>query len=143
MVLPSGLQEEFIGETPAGGMLSVTVISFGFKYGVPAQSDLVFDVRFLPNPFFIPKFKGMTGLDPAVAAFVRDAPDAQAFTGRVMDMLDFLIPKFAMEGKVYLNVAIGCTGGQHRSVAIAEEITRLLGAKGVAAKCRHRDVDRT
>lgn len=135
--------EDFIGDAAGAGLIAVTVISFGFKYGLPTQSDLVFDVRFLPNPFFVPKFKGMTGLEPAVAAFVNESPDAQAFIARAMDMLGFLIPRFAAEGKVYLNVAIGCTGGRHRSVAIVGELTRLLTQQGVEARCRHRDIDRT
>ncbi|MBI5529214.1 MAG: RNase adapter RapZ [Deltaproteobacteria bacterium] len=135
--------EEFVGDPAGTGAMSVAVISFGFRYGLPLQSDLVFDARFLPNPFYVPKFKGMKGNEPAVAEFVLSNADGREFVARVMDLLGFLIPRFRAEGKVYLNVGIGCTGGLHRSVAIAEELARRLAASGVAAVCRHRDVDRS
>jgi UPF0042 nucleotide-binding protein len=135
--------EEFVGDAGVAGTMSVAVISFGFRYGLPVQCDLVFDARFLPNPFYVPKFKGMTGSAPAVADFVLSNADGREFVARVMDLLGFLIPRFMAEGKVYLNVGIGCTGGRHRSVAIAEELKQRLTESGVAAVCRHRDIDRS
>lgn len=134
--------EDFVGESHSTDRMSVSVQSFGFKYGIPTQADLVFDARFLPNPYFIPKFKGLKGTEPSVAAFVVQSPEAQEFISIIMRLLEFQIPLFAAEGKVYLNVAFGCTGGQHRSVAIAEEVSARLREKGVPVKCRHRDVDR-
>ncbi|MFA6033950.1 MAG: RNase adapter RapZ [Myxococcota bacterium] len=123
--------EEFTGETHLSGRINISVISFGFKYGLPSMADLVFDARFLPNPYFIPKFKGMKGTEPSVAEFVLQSAEAAEFLELLMRLLQFQIPLFEAEGKVYLNVAIGCTGGQHRSVAIAGEITRRLAAAGL------------
>jgi UPF0042 nucleotide-binding protein len=134
--------EDFVGGAHAGGRLGVSVLSFGFKYGLPTHADVVFDARFLPNPYFIPKFKGLSGREPAVAEFVLGSRESEEFVRLVMQMLEFQIPLFSAEGKVYLNVAFGCTGGRHRSVAIAEEVTRRLAAAGVTVKCRHRDIDK-
>jgi UPF0042 nucleotide-binding protein len=110
----------------ADGQLAVTVMSFGFKYGVPSNADLVFDVRFLPNPYFVPEMKPLTGKDPKVAAYVLERPETQEFLTRVGDLLTFLLPRYQKEGKSYLTVAIGCTGGKHRSVALAQALVDRL-----------------
>jgi UPF0042 nucleotide-binding protein len=122
--------------------LTITTTSFGFKNGVPTDSDLVFDVRFLPNPHFIPEFRKLTGRHPKVAKYVRDFPQTQEFLDRVADMLKFLLPHYVDEGKSYLTVAFGCTGGQHRSVFIAEEVKKRLAAEGHRVKASHRDMPR-
>lgn len=122
--------------------LTVSVNSFGFKNGVPADADLVFDVRFLPNPHFIPEFRPLTGKDPAVANYVRNSPQTKEFLERVTDMLEFLLPNYIKEGKSYLTVAFGCTGGQHRSVFIAEEMKKRLAGDGYRVKSIHRDMPR-
>ncbi|GMU59498.1 MAG: nucleotide-binding protein [Myxococcaceae bacterium] len=128
----------------ATGQLAVTVMSFGFKYGVPSNADLVFDVRFLPNPFFVPDLKAFTGKDERVAHFVLARPDAWEFLDRVYELLAFLVPRYQREGKAYLTVAIGCTGGKHRSVAIAQALTeRLRDAPfGAGAQLWDRDADK-
>ncbi len=102
--------------------LLVSCLSFGFKNGVPLDADMVFDVRFLPNPHFVPEFRKMTGLDPKVAAYVRGFPQTREFLTRVTDLMLYLLPHYVEEGKSYLTVAFGCTGGQHRSVMMVEEI---------------------
>ena len=110
----------------AQGGPSVTVLSFGYRYGIPPQADLVFDVRFLPNPFFVPELKAFTGRDPRVSAFVLERPETKAFLDQLVAMCDFLLPHFAREGKAYLTVAIGCTGGRHRSVAVAHALAERM-----------------
>lgn len=122
--------------------LTISVTSFGFKNGVPADADLVFDVRFLPNPHFVPEFRKLTGKHPKVAKYVRQFPQTQEFLDKATDMLTFLLPHYIQEGKSYLTVAIGCTGGQHRSVMITEELKKRLGAVGYRAKSGHRDMPR-
>ncbi len=122
--------------------LMVSVVSFGYRYGVPTDADLVFDVRFLPNPHFIPEFRKLTGRHPKVAKFVRDFPQTQEFLDKATDMLKFLLPHYIKEGKSYLTVAFGCTGGQHRSVFIAEEMKKRLEAEGHRVKTAHRDMPR-
>jgi len=122
--------------------LTITTTSFGFKNGVPADADLVFDVRFLPNPHFVPEFRKLTGRHPKVAKYVRDFPQTQQFLDKVTDMLKFLLPHYVEEGKSYLTVAFGCTGGQHRSVFIAEEMKKRLAADGHRVKAAHRDMPR-
>lgn len=119
----------------------VTLLSFGFKHGVPLDADLVFDARFLPNPHFEPDLRARTGRDAVVKAFLDQFPDMHEFVTRVHDLLVFLLPKYADEGKSYVTVAIGCTGGRHRSVAIAEELKRRLGpTPGLRFRVRHRDI---
>ena len=120
--------------------LTISVTSFGFKNGVPSDADLVFDVRFLPNPHFIPEFRKLTGKHPKVAKYVRQFPQTKEFLDKVTDMLTFLLPHYIHEGKSYLTIGIGCTGGQHRSVMIAEELKKRLGAAGYRAKAAHRDM---
>jgi RNase adapter protein RapZ len=127
------------GRTPP---LTATVTSFGFKYGVPLDADLVVDARFLPNPHWIPELRAHTGQDPDVRDYVLGQDDAAEFLDRYTDVLRLLIPGYRREGKRYLNLAVGCTGGKHRSVAIAEEFARRLTAEGLDAAARHRDLGR-
>ena len=120
--------------------LTISVTSFGFKNGVPTDADLVFDVRFLPNPHFVPEFRALTGKHPKVAKYIRQFPQTKEFLDKVTDLLTFLLPHYIHEGKSYLTIGIGCTGGQHRSVMIAEELKKRLGAAGYRAKSSHRDM---
>jgi RNase adapter protein RapZ len=122
--------------------LTISINSFGFKNGVPTDADLVFDVRFLPNPHFIPEFRKLTGKHPKVAKYVNQFPQTREFLDKVTDMLTFLLPHYIHEGKSYLTIGIGCTGGQHRSVMIAEELKKRLSAAGYRAKSSHRDMPR-
>ncbi len=122
--------------------LLVSCLSFGFKNGVPLDADMVFDVRFLPNPHFVPEFRKKTGLDPKVADFVRSFPQTMEFLERVTDLMLYLLPHYVEEGKSYLTVAFGCTGGQHRSVMMAEEMAVRLKDKGYHVKALHRDMPR-
>jgi UPF0042 nucleotide-binding protein len=122
--------------------LTIASTSFGFKNGVPTEADLVFDVRFLPNPHFIPEFRPLTGRHPKVAKYIRSFPQTQEFLDKTTDMLKFLLPHYIEEGKSYLTVAFGCTGGQHRSVFLAEEMKKRLTAEGYRVKSAHRDMPR-
>ncbi|MGD0798993.1 MAG: RNase adapter RapZ [Acidobacteriaceae bacterium] len=122
--------------------LTISSNSFGFKNGVPADVDLVFDVRFLPNPHFVPEFRKLTGRHPKVAKYIRKFPQTQEFLDKATEMLKFLLPHYIEEGKSYLTVAFGCTGGQHRSVFIAEEMKKRLAAEGHRVKTTHRDMPR-
>src|SRR5581483_1497537 len=120
----------------------VYVNSFGFRYGVPPDSDLVFDVRFLPNPNYIPEFKPLTGRHPSVARYIRSFPQTEEFINRISDLLIYLLPHYIREGKSYLTISFGCTGGHHRSVLIANEIRKRLKKAGFAVKENHRDIGR-
>jgi len=122
--------------------LGVTVVSFGFRYGIPSHADLVLDVRFLPNPYFVPALRPHNGTEPEVRDFVLGQPDAQAFLEKLTDFGAFLLPRYRAEGKSYLTIAIGCTGGKHRSVAIAGELARRLEGSGQAVRLWHRDVEK-
>jgi UPF0042 nucleotide-binding protein len=122
--------------------LTISVTSFGFKNGVPTDADLVFDVRFLPNPHFVPEFRKLTGKHPKVAKYIRQFPQTREFLDKVTEMLTFLLPHYIHEGKSYLTIGIGCTGGQHRSVMIAEELKKRLSSAGYRAKAAHRDMPR-
>ncbi|MGA2572403.1 MAG: RNase adapter RapZ [Terracidiphilus sp.] len=122
--------------------LLISCLSFGFKNGVPLDADIVFDVRFLPNPHFVPEFRKKTGLDPEVAAYVRKFPQTNEFLDRVTKLMLYLLPHYVEEGKSYLTVAFGCTGGQHRSVMMAEEIGKRLEKAGYRVKALHRDIVR-
>ncbi|MCL4784300.1 MAG: RNase adapter RapZ [Bryobacterales bacterium] len=122
--------------------LRIAVTSFGFRHGVPETSDLVFDVRFLPNPNYIPEYRHLTGLDPQVAGYIRSFPQTGEFLSRIEDLLVYLIPHYIREGKSYLTVSFGCTGGHHRSVMMAEEIAQRLREKGYSAKASHRDTNK-
>src|SRR5947209_6054553 len=117
----------------------VSFVSFGFKNGVPNDADLVFDVRFLPNPHFIPEFRPLTGRDPRVAKYIRSFPQTREFISRISDLLVYLLPHYIHEGKSYLTIAFGCTGGQHRSVMIAEDLGKRLRRAGYRVKIAHRD----
>jgi RNase adapter protein RapZ len=126
----------------ARGRVLVTLVSFGFKHGVPAESDLVFDVRCLPNPHFVPELRMKTGRDRQVVRFMNSHKATGAFVERISDFLHFAIPQYVSEGKSYLTVAIGCTGGRHRSVMVAETLRRRLAdVEGVRLRVRHRDID--
>jgi UPF0042 nucleotide-binding protein len=117
----------------------VSCVSFGFRHGVPEDADLMFDVRFLPNPHFIPEFRPLTGRDPKVAKYIRSFPQTREFIQRISKLLVYLLPHYIHEGKSYLTISFGCTGGQHRSVMIAEEVTKRLRKAGYQVKVVHRD----
>lgn len=122
--------------------LLICVTSFGYRHGVPPDSDLVFDVRFLPNPNYIPEFKHLTGRHPGVARYIRSFPQTQEFMERITQLLVYLIPHYIREGKSYLTISFGCTGGQHRSVMMAHEIRKRLVRAGYKVKEVHRDSPR-
>jgi UPF0042 nucleotide-binding protein len=117
----------------------VSCVSFGFKHGVPDDADLLFDVRFLPNPHFVPEFRALTGRDPKVAKYIRSFPQTKEFIERISELLVYLLPHYIQEGKSYLTIAFGCTGGQHRSVMIAEEVGKPLRKAKYRVKVVHRD----
>jgi len=118
----------------------VSCVSFGFRHGVPEEADLVFDVRFLPNPHFVPEFRQLTGRHPRVAKYIRSFPQTQEFIHRISDLLVYLLPHYIREGKSYLTISFGCTGGQHRSVMISEEVGKRLHKAGYRVKVVHRDM---
>lgn len=123
--------------------MMISVLSFGFKYGIPADADLVFDVRFLPNPYYVDELRPMTGLDDSVFNYVMDNETAKRFMGKLEDMVNFLIPNYVQEGKTSLVIAIGCTGGKHRSVTIARELySRLIKYNEYGFRLEHRDVEK-
>ena len=128
------------GRAP-GGQLVVTVLSFGFKHGIPVDSDLLFDVRFLPNPHFVPELRPGTGRDADVVRYINKSKATHEFLTHTLNLLKFLIPQYVHEGKTYLTIGIGCTGGRHRSVAISEALKKgLSGIQGVRVRVRHRDI---
>ena len=129
-------------KTPDKRPLLVSLVSFGYKYGLPTDSDLVFDVRFLPNPHFVPRLRPYTGKDPKVRHFILSYPQSGQFLKRIESLLVYLIPHYIQEGKSYLTIAIGCTGGKHRSVMLGEEIKNSLEKRGYSAKVSHRDLDK-
>ena len=120
--------------------LTISLSSFGFKNGVPGEADMVFDVRFLPNPHFVPELRKLTGRHPKVAKYIRQFPQTLEFLDKTTELLKFLLPHYIEEGKSYLTVAFGCTGGQHRSVFIAEEMKKRLEAEGYRVNMAHRDM---
>ncbi|MDO8880106.1 MAG: RNase adapter RapZ [Coriobacteriia bacterium] len=122
--------------------LHVTVSSFGFKYGVPIDADVVMDVRFLPNPYYVDRLRSKTGLDRPVRHFVLDKPETETFLARWFSMLEFLLPNYLSEGKTHLNIALGCTGGMHRSVALAEKTAEYARTLGYPVTVSHRDIDK-
>jgi len=133
---------DYVGRGAARPSMVVRLLSFGFKYGIPVHADLVFDLRFLPNPHFVDSLRPKTGIDPEVSKYVLDAPDTQELLACLQPLLDFVLPQYAREGKAYLTIALGCTGGRHRSVALAEELGRRLeSAHEVVVS--HRDAERT
>jgi UPF0042 nucleotide-binding protein len=127
-------------ESKEQGKLVIQLNSFGFRHGVPNDSDLVFDVRFLPNPNYIPQFKKLSGRHPSVARYIRSFPQTTEFINRISDLLIYLIPHYIREGKSYLTISFGCTGGHHRSVMIAAEIRKRLSKAGFTVKETHRDI---
>ena len=139
--LRSFMQKAFLGEGGSGRMV-VSATSFGYKFGVPHDVDLLFDVRFLANPHFVPELKPKAGTDPAVAAYIEKDPNTAEFVERLSAFLDYLLPMYEREHKSYLSIGIGCTGGRHRSVYVAEELARLLKRRGVPVRVSHRDSTR-
>lgn len=129
-----------VGTESNNHSILVSCGSFGFKNGVPTDADLVFDVRFLPNPHFIPEFRPLTGKSPKVAAYIRQFPQTREFIDRISDLLVYLMPHYIHEGKSYLTIGFGCTGGQHRSVMIAEDVAKRLSKAGYNVKAQHRDI---
>jgi RNase adapter protein RapZ len=129
-------------EPSEGDALAVTIMSFGYKFGVPTDADMILDARFLANPYFVERLRDRSGLDPDVAGFVLDRAETESFLQRVGDLLDFTLPLFRREGKSYLTVGIGCTGGRHRSVALAESLAHRLEGKCERVRVRHRDMER-
>jgi UPF0042 nucleotide-binding protein len=132
---------DYLGRNPDRPSMVVRLVSFGFKYGIPVHADLVFDLRFLPNPHFVDALRPKTGLDPEVSAYVMEAPETQELLRRLRSLLDYALPQYAREGKAYLTIAVGCTGGRHRSVAMAEELRRQLGDSHEVV-VSHRDAER-
>jgi len=120
--------------------LLISVVSFGFRFGVPTDANLVFDVRFLPNPNYVAKFKRKTGRDRGVQKFMEKYPQTREFVKRLSDLLSYLLPHYMREGKSYLTVALGCTGGRHRSVALAEQMAEILTQEGYRTRLTHRDI---
>ena len=140
--LRAHINAQFQERESSGRDLTISSMSFGFKNGVPSDADLVFDVRFLPNPHFVPEFRDLTGKHPKVAQYVQSFRQTDEFLDKTTDLLEFLLPHYIKEGKSYLTLAFGCTGGQHRSVFIAEEMKRRLEEAGYRVKTNHRDMPR-
>jgi RNase adapter protein RapZ len=140
--LRAQLTERFRGDNSDRNLL-ISCVSFGYREGVPEDADLVFDVRFLPNPHFIPKFRPLTGRHPEVAKYIRSFPQTREFIQRISELLIYLIPHYIREGKSYLTIAFGCTGGKHRSVMIAEDVKKRLFKAGYNVKVVHRDAERS
>jgi UPF0042 nucleotide-binding protein len=139
--LRTRLMEVFGSEEP-GSTMQTSILSFGFKHGVPLDVDLMFDCRFLPNPYWDESLRSHSGLEPEVRKYVLDRPETTGFLDKLDDLLAMLIPAYVREGKSYLTIAMGCTGGRHRSVVLAEELGRRLDRHGMPATVFHRDVDR-
>lgn len=142
---PKQFREEIVnifveGKTFSG--IIINIVSFGFKYGIPIECDLVFDVRFIPNPYYIDSMRRLTGLNETVRDYVLQAPETVEFLSKLTDMLDFLIPNYTREGKSQLVIGIGCTGGKHRSVAIADKLYNALSEKGQRVVIDHRDIEK-
>src|SRR5438874_383998 len=131
---------ELFHKKEKGRNILVSCVSFGFKHGVPEDADLVFDVRFLPNPHFVPEFRPLTGRHPKVGKYIRSFPQTAEFIQRISDLLIYLLPHYIHEGKSYLTIAFGCTGGQHRSVMISEDVARRLKQAGYKVNVGHRDM---
>jgi RNase adapter protein RapZ len=140
--LRSRLMEVFGGEEPGTSTMRTSILSFGFKHGVPLDVDLMFDCRFLPNPYWVDSLRSHSGLEPEVRKYVLDRPETTEFLEKLLELLIMLIPAYIREGKSYLTVAMGCTGGRHRSVVLAEELSRRLDDRSLPTTVFHRDVDR-
>jgi len=139
--LRSFIQKTFVGD-PSRARMVVSATSFGYKFGVPHDVDLLFDVRFLANPNFVPELKPKTGSDPAVAAYIEKDPETGAFLARLGEFLDYLLPLYEKEHKSYLSIGVGCTGGKHRSVYIAERLAAMMKERGFPVRVSHRDATR-
>ena len=129
-------------KNPERHPMLISVVSFGYKFGVPNDADLVFDVRFLPNPHFVPRLRAYTGKDEKVRRFILSYPQSGQFLKRIESLLTYLIPHYIQEGKSYLTISIGCTGGKHRSVMLAESLQKTLKRRGYSTKVTHRDIDK-
>ncbi len=135
------IREKFRGQREESKIM-IYVNSFGYRHGIPTDSDLVFDVRFLPNPNYIPQFKPFSGRHPVVARYIRSFPQTREFVERISQLLIYLLPHYIREGKSYLTIAFGCTGGRHRSVMMADEIRKRLSKAGYRVKTTHRDIQK-
>jgi UPF0042 nucleotide-binding protein len=133
---------EVFGQEEPGSTMQTSIVSFGFKHGIPRDVDLMFDCRFLPNPYWDESLRSHSGLEPEVRKFVLDRPETADFLAKLDDLLTMLIPAYVREGKSYLTVAMGCTGGRHRSVVLAEELARRLDDRGTPTTVFHRDIER-
>jgi RNase adapter protein RapZ len=138
--LRSHLTDRFKQQSGGHHTILVSCVSFGYRHGVPDDADLAFDVRFLPNPHFVPEFRPLTGRHPRVAKYIRSFPQTQEFISRISNLLVYLLPHYIREGKSYLTISFGCTGGQHRSVMIAEEVGKRLRKAAYKVKVTHRDM---
>lgn len=134
------LIRDFFGPENAQERLVIAVVSFGFKHGVPLDADVVFDVRFLVNPFWVPELRDVNGTDPRVARYVLSDPLTEPLLEKLFDLTEFSIPQYIREGKAYLTIAIGCTGGKHRSVVVADELARFLSGANYVVRVEHRDL---
>ncbi len=132
--------ERHYAETDAGRPMVITLVTFGYKFGIPYDLDLLFDLRFLPNPHFVPDLRPLTGEDARIREYIMAGPDAAEFLARLLGFLDYLLPRYRREGKSYLTVGFGCTGGRHRSVALALLIAEQLREKGYDVNVKHRDI---
>jgi len=139
--LRSFIQKTFVGD-PSRARMVVSATSFGYKFGVPHDVDLLFDVRFLANPHFVPELKSKTGSDPAVAAYIEKDPETGAFLSHLGEFLDYLLPLYEREHKSYLSIGVGCTGGKHRSVYVAERLAAMMKERGYPVRVSHRDATR-
>ncbi len=139
-----GIIFEYFKESLPDKRLNLTIVSFGYRYGTPSDADIVIDVRFLPNPFFVEGLKPLSGLDPKVREFVLEKEETKEFFARFVELMHFLLPNYVKEGKSYLTVAVGCTGGVHRSVVIAEELAlKIAEGDGYNIKVNHRDITKS
>jgi RNase adapter protein RapZ len=129
-------------EQPEAGRMTVSLVSFGYKYGIPTDVDVALDCRFLPNPFFVEELRHKIGTDPAVASYVLRREETEEFLRRIVELLEFTLPRYHREGKSYLTIGVGCTGGRHRSIVLVEELRRRLEAYGHRVLVRHRDAER-
>ena len=136
--LKERISDIFLGNSVKG--MRITSMSFGFKYGMPTEADIVFDVRCFPNPFYVSELRDKTGKDKQVYDYVMMKPEAEVFAKKLTDMIDYLIPLYSDEGKSSLTIAFGCTGGKHRSVSFAEYLCEYLNSKGLTCKTLHRDI---
>jgi UPF0042 nucleotide-binding protein len=139
--LRSFIQKTFVGD-PSLARMVVSITSFGYKFGVPHDVDLLFDVRFLANPHFVAELRPKTGADPAVAAYIEKDPETGRFLGRIGEFLDYLLPLYEREHKSYLSIGVGCTGGRHRSIFVAERLASILKERGYPVRISHRDATR-